>query len=445
MVIESDPAAAVRAAFPADIALLDGAQAAEAFGRIKSVRGFIDSYEARLTAHVQQLNAAGQSAPAADLHTRNGGVSADEARRKERRAEALEHAPSLADELAAGTVTAGHADALANATTRVDDEILAQLFEHEASLAADATRTTPEEFGRNCRDMIRHLERDAGVERAERQRRETRLTKKVDREGMYVLNARLHPELGHAVFNAIDAETAALVKAGGDRSVDRAAVSAEALGNLVTGGHQAQRPAEAEIRIHVDEQTASTGELHERSICEFDDGSPIPPASVVRLMCNGAIVPIIRGTDGVAIDVGQSRRLANRAQRRALRAMYRTCAFAGCDVVFNRCEIHHIHEWEHGGSTDLSNLLPLCSRHHHVIHEGGWSLHLEPDRTLTIRQRDGTVYATVALDRHRGRRVDSRTERPVEPEPRSRLDDDAHPVPEAGPQDEARPTLPISA
>ncbi len=402
MAIIVDPAAAVRAALPADVALLDGAQAAEAFGQIKAVRGFIDSYEARLTAHVQHLNAAGQSAPAADLHTRNGGVSANEARQKERRAEALGHAPSLADKLADGAVTAGHADALANATTRVDDEILAEFFEHEAALATDAARMTPEEFGRNCRDMIRHLERDAGVERAERQRRETRLTKKVDREGMYVLNARLHPELGHAVFNAIDAETAALVKAGGDRSVDRSQVSAEALGNLVTGGHQAQRPAEAEIRLHVDERTGSTGELHEHSVCEFDDGSPIPPASVVRLMCNGTIVPIILGADGVAVDVGQSQRIANRAQRRALRAMYRSCAFAGCDVAFNRCEIHHIHEWEHGGATDLANLLPLCSRHHHVVHEGGWSLRLEPDRTLTIRQPDGDLFATVPLDRQRG-------------------------------------------
>ncbi|MDW3216289.1 MAG: DUF222 domain-containing protein [Ilumatobacteraceae bacterium] len=440
MTIIVDPAAAVRAVLPADVALLDGAGAAQVFGQIKAVRGFIDSYEARLTAHVQHLSVAGQSAPATDLHTRNGGVSANEARQKERRAEALGHAPSLADQLADGAVTAGHADALANATTRVDDEILAEFFEHEAALATDAARMTPEEFGRNCRDMIRHLERDAGVERAERQRRETRLSKKIDREGMYVLNARLHPELGHAVFNSLDAETAALIKAGGDRSVDRAAVAAEALGNLVTGGHQAERAAEAEIRLHVDERTASTGELHDHSICEFDDGSPIPPASVVRLMCNGTIVPIILDADGVAVDVGQARRLANRAQRRALRAMYRSCAFHGCDVAYHRCEIHHIHEWEHGGPTDLANLLPLCSRHHHVVHEGGWSLHLEPDRTLTIRQSDGELFATVPLERPRGTGPTNRTGPP------GHTDEPAHDVNSgAGPPDDPVLTLTLTA
>ena len=214
---------------------------------------------------------------------------------------------------------------------------------------------------------------------------------------MYVINARLHPDLGTAMFNALDAETSSLVKAGGDRTVDRSQIAAEALGNLITGGHQASRPTEAEIRVHIDEQTASTGELHDHTVCEFDDGTQTPPASVVRLICNGTIVPIITNSDGVAINVGRKHRIANRDQRRALRAMYRTCAFHGCDVQFNRCEIHHIHEWDLGGGTDLDNLLPLCSRHHHVVHEGGWDLHLAPDRTLTTRQPDGSVFATAPL------------------------------------------------
>lgn len=390
----TDPALALEAMLVDDVGAIDAVRAGEALADVKVVRGFIDRYEAAVTTRLQQLYEQGASAPAADLHTRNGGVSAKEARRKERRAAALDRAPAIADALAAGTIGAEHADALANTTGRLADDVKASFFDHDADLARDAARMTPEEFAKNCRDMIRLLERDAGLERAERQRRETRLTKTVDRDGMYVLNARLHPELGNAVFNAIDAETAALVTAGGDRTVDRFRVAAQALGNLVTGGHQAVRPVEAEIRIHIDAHTASTGELHERSICEYDDGTPIPPASVLRLLCSGIVVPIIIGTDGVALDVGRQQRVANRKQRRALRAMYRTCAFHGCDVAFNRCEIHHIHPWELGGLTDLDNLLPVCSRHHHVIHEGGWSLQLARDRTLTIRQPDGTVFAT---------------------------------------------------
>ena len=402
MITRPDPASALEAMLAEPVTGFDVQRAVEALGDVKVVRGFIDRYEAAVTSRLGELYRQGVSAPAIDLHTRNSGVSADEARRKERRAKVLDQAPAMASALAGGTIGAEHADALANATIRLDDDIKTSLLDLEAELARDAARMTPEEFAKNCRDTVRLLERDAGVERGERQRRETRLTKKIDRDGMYTIHARLHPELGNIVFNAIDAETAALVKAGGDRSVDRSQVAAQALGNLVTGGHQAARPVEAEIRIHVDEHTASTGELHDHSICEYDDGTPLPPASMLRLLCSGVIVPIIIGADGNVLDVGRTQRIANRSQRRALRAMYRTCAFHGCDVPFNRCEIHHIRPWELNGLTDLANLLPTCSRHHHLIHEHRWSLHLAPDRTLTIRQPDGTVHTTTrpSMPRH---------------------------------------------
>jgi hypothetical protein len=78
---------------------------------------------------------------------------------------------------------------------------------------------------------------------------------------------------------------------------------------------------------------------------------------------------------------------------RALRAMYDTCAFHGCDTAFTRCEIHHLTDWLHGGTTDLAHMIPLCAHHHHVIHDDGWQLELAPDRTLTIRQPDGQTHA----------------------------------------------------
>ena len=77
--------------------------------------------------------------------------------------------------------------------------------------------------------------------------------------------------------------------------------------------------------------------------------------------------------------------------------MYTTCAFHGCDITFNRCEIHHLHYYELGGTTDLDNLIPLCSRHHHVIHDLGWTLELDHHRTLTIRDADGNTHATIPL------------------------------------------------
>ena len=55
-------------------------------------------------------------------------------------------------------------------------------------------------------------------------------------------------------------------------------------------------------------------------------------------------------------------------------------------MIFDHCNVHHIDYWENGGPTDLNNMVPLCSRHHHAAHEGGWKLKLDPEtRELAIR------------------------------------------------------------
>ncbi|MQA12632.1 MAG: hypothetical protein GEV09_00240 [Pseudonocardiaceae bacterium] len=52
-------------------------------------------------------------------------------------------------------------------------------------------------------------------------------------------------------------------------------------------------------------------------------------------------------------------------------------------VVTNKtrawCEVHHIHPWEDGGETKLSNCVMLCKLHHRLTHHSGW----------TVRIRDG--------------------------------------------------------
>ena len=372
-----------------DVEALGTAEAAAAAGWVRRLRGLIDRFDADLTRRVDRLHADGRSAPVSDVLPRQQNVSAAEARRRERRAKVLERATRFGEALAAGTVGSEHADALANATCKLDDTVAAEFFAREDALLDRASGTTPEQFARHCRDLARRLERDQGLSREQQQRRETRLTRTITPDGMYRLTGVFHPELGARIFTAIDHEVASLVSASGDRSDDRTALAAEALGNLVSGGHQAARPGEAEIVIIVDQTTLTEG-LHAHSVCETDDGAVLPPDTVRRLCCQGRLTPVYV-VDGIPVNVGRQQRLANRAQRRALRAMYRTCAFGTCDVPFNRCEIHHVIAWEVGGPTDLHNLLPLCSRHHHLVHELGWKLDLAPDRQLTITQRDGDL------------------------------------------------------
>jgi hypothetical protein len=44
---------------------------------------------------------------------------------------------------------------------------------------------------------------------------------------------------------------------------------------------------------------------------------------------------------------------------------------------------------------------PLCAIHHHQVHEGGWTLTLQPDRTITLTRPDGTLhYNGPSINRH---------------------------------------------
>ena len=38
-------------------------------------------------------------------------------------------------------------------------------------------------------------------------------------------------------------------------------------------------------------------------------------------------------------------------------------------------EIDHTVAWEDGGTTELTNLAPICRGHHRVKHHGGWTVH----------------------------------------------------------------------
>ena len=129
-----------------------------------------------------------------------------------------------------------------------------------------------------------------------------------------------------------------------------------------------------------------------------DWGIPIElPRSVLRDVFDAADPDVVIVADGVIVyapgrlDLGRSSRVANRSQRRALRGLYATCAIPGCSVHYDRCRLHHVIWWRHGGRTDLDNLLPVCQHHHSRLHADEWHLTLGPNRELTVTTRDGNV------------------------------------------------------
>jgi hypothetical protein len=124
------------------------------------------------------------------------------------------------------------------------------------------------------------------------------------------------------------------------------------------------------------------------------------PARVLAELAGTADISTVVVRNGVVLyapgelNLDRTSRLANRAQRRALRGLYSTCGIPGCTVGFDRCELHHVIWWRHGGLTNLDNLIPICTKHHTKIHHDDWTIELGPNRELTLRLPDGTIHTT---------------------------------------------------
>ena len=221
--------------------------------------------------------------------------------------------------------------------------------------------------------------------------------------GMHKTLIALDPVADAAMWTAINAAIGTARSAKQDDTLTFDQLRADAVVDLITSTSPDSDRGERvpEVSVLIDFQTLRDG-CHEHTIAETSDGVPLPVSTIRRLCCEANILPIVLASSGEVLDLGRERRLANRAQRRALRAMYRTCAHAGCTVAFEQCRIHHVIFFELGGATDLANLVPLCEQHHHLVHESGWSLTLAADRTATWTRPDGTVWATSTPNRSAG-------------------------------------------
>jgi len=125
------------------------------------------------------------------------------------------------------------------------------------------------------------------------------------------------------------------------------------------------------VNIHVD-QSALAGEVGRSSV---------PIETVKRLCsrqagprCYGQTVVMTETKDGEPLRIGRKSRVVPKGIERAVRARDRnTCRFPGC-CNKRFVDIHHIEHWANGGETALGQLMLLCSKHHTLVHEGGFRI-----------------------------------------------------------------------
>jgi len=289
------------------------------------------------------------------------------------------------------------------ATKALDDEQRNELLERlDHGLLDVAAAATIAEWRRRLAMEVKNIQRDDGIDRLERQQRANSLRTWTDGEGMWCMSARLDPLTGVKLAARLDAAVNALfaeqtpATCPTDPIDKQRHLAALALAGLIEGVVVASRPGRPEFIVVIDSsQTDGAGGP------TVDWGLPvvIPHRVLADLMGDGDVHPVVV-RNGVVLhapgqlDLGRATRLANRAQRRALRALYETCAIPGCTVKFDRCKIHHVTWWRNGGRTDLDNMLPVCTHHHTKIHDADWQIELGHNRELSIRFPDGTIHTT---------------------------------------------------
>jgi hypothetical protein len=100
---------------------------------------------------------------------------------------------------------------------------------------------------------------------------------------------------------------------------------------------------------------------------------------------------------GHVIGAGRETRTINRGLRRALEHRDRCCAVPGCGAT-RGLHGHHIHHWNDGGPTEMSNLILVCPYHHRLHHRGLITIS-GTATSLTITDSDGQTLQPGSLAR----------------------------------------------
>jgi hypothetical protein len=186
----------------------------------------------------------------------------------------------------------------------------------------------------------------------------------------------------------------------GRRKMYRSQHNAQALSELCQrlldsgdlGTRHQQRP-HVTVTVHADEYRAGLGgELHIPGM----PSEPITAATVDRILCDADVTTVLtrpapegdgrevadwlREPAREVLYVGRTQRTAPPRLRKALTIRDRHCQFPYCAVTADRCHAHHVTHWEHGGGTDLDQMVLLCHSHHQLVHEGRWSITPTADR-----------------------------------------------------------------
>jgi uncharacterized protein DUF222/HNH endonuclease len=292
---------------------------------------------------------------------------------KVRVAHALKTLPGISGAFAAGELSYSKVRALTRvASRRNEDELL--LF---------ALRATATHVAERCREL--RCGREDSIDSAARAyaRRSLRVRRDAHRNTM-MITVELPLDTGELVEKALDKarddELLAPDLADTSWSMRQADAFVNMVGTYLSGNSEDTHSNDNYlVTVHVDQSALAGGEGR----------SALPIESVKRLCCDGHAVVITEDDKGEPLSIGRKSRIVPTAMQRALRARdSNCCTFPGCH---NRRFLHnhHIKHWSNHGETNLDNLMLLCTRHHTLVHEGGFRIEKDFQDRWSFLRPDG--------------------------------------------------------
>lgn len=301
-------------------------------------------------------------------------LSMNTAREKVRVAHALKTLPATATAFSQGEVSYSKVRALTRVANR----------DNEGELLDFASKTTAARVEERCREL--RCGTDASVNDANRAYAERSLTMRRDQvRGTMAITVELPLEAGELVDRALDRAMDSCSSPNPEFAEDSwQAQQADALVEMarayLTGRCVATAGSVAnyQVTVHVDQSALSNGEGR----------SGLPVESVRRLACDGETVVLVEDDRGEPLNVGRKTRTVPAAIKRALWARDKSCTFPGCRNK-RFVDAHHVEHWSAGGETSLENLMLLCSRHHRLVHEGGFRIDKDYRDRWIFKRPDG--------------------------------------------------------
>jgi hypothetical protein len=320
------------------------------------------------------------------------GIGPTAAREQVRVARRLEDLPLTSAALAEGRISYSKVRALTRVAVPESEADLLDLADASTAGQLDRICSALRRFGSAQDEEARLRERELGAD--DRAFLTWHRNEHGDLVGSFCLPAETGDAFVRAVRAADDGDPASTVGCRRARAVHQMAAGLLAAPDVLAvqgshgnqGGHDVRREGsqhrgpQPEVVVHVDllalgrlaravpESTDLGGRT---SVARTSTGAKVSAAALSRLVGDAGLRYVADLADGTQLDLGRHQRTVTPALFRALKARDRHCQFPGCDSSV-QLHAHHITWWSRGGRTAPDNLLLLCRKHHHAVHDREW-------------------------------------------------------------------------